>query len=267
MMNEPVWLNGAILPRSEARLDPLAQGLLFGAGVYDTLLLRHGAPVQLEEHLARLAHGAARLGLTAPSAAVVLGALAKLTAARPLTEARLRITLAAGPSGVSDGDITLITLTPLTPAKPSAALTITPWRRNENSPLAGMKATACAENLLAQRAARAAGFDEALFLNTAGELCEAAFANIFLVRQGRVLTPPLTSGCLPGVMRKTVLTLCQAGGIPAAETVLTPEDALHADELFVTSSLRGLQPVHRLDAAVFSVPGPITQNLQLLQRA
>ena len=263
-MTEAVWLNGALLPRSEARLDPLAHGFLFGAGVYDSLRLRGSVPVALGRHLRRLTDGAARLELIAPDEATVRRAVQELSAAHGLTEARIRITLAAG---VADETISLITLAPLSPVKASIALTLTPWRRNEHSPLAGIKFTACAENLLAQRAALAAGGDEAVFRNTAGHLCETAFANLFLVSSGKVLTPPLTSGCLPGITREIVLELCTAHGIPFSEQTLTADDAVTAEEMIVTSSLRGVQPVHRLDAVTFPAPGPVTQRLAALLAA
>ena len=265
MTDPAVWLNGALVPQSAARLDPLAQAFLTGLGVYDTLLLRAGHPVFLTKHLRRLADGAARLDLPVPEAAVVESAIAALVSAHGLTEGRVRITLGAGPSPpdrpAADENITLITLARLSPVKVSAALTITPFRRNEHSPLAGIKYTACAENVLAQRAAIAAGFDEALFLNTSGDVCEGAFSNVFLVCTGRVLTPPLTSGCLPGVMREVVLETCAARGIPAEEKPLAAASLREADEIFVTSSIRGIQPVHRLDGRMLAAPGRITAAL------
>ncbi len=263
-----VWLNGALMPQSAAGLDPLSHAVLMGVGVYDSVLVREGRPVLLERHLQRLANGAARLCLPLPDPATLTEAIASLIAAHGLGDCRLRITVGAGPSAsvqpAPDGNFTLITLAPLSPVKPGAALTVTPFRRNEHSPLAGIKFTACAENVLAQRAALAAGFDEALFLNTAGAVCEAAFSNIFLVSSGRVLTSSLASGCLPGVTREVVLELCASHGISAEEAILT-EAALHeADECFVTSSIRGIQPVHRLDDRVFDAPGKVTAVLKSL---
>ena len=265
MTDPPVWLNGVLVPQSAARLDPLAQGFLTGLGVYDSLRLRAGHPLFLTKHLRRITDGAARLGLPAPDAATVESAIASLAAAQGLTEGRVRITLGGGASPsvqpAAEGNIMLVTLAVLAPVKVSAALTVTPFRRNEHSPLAGIKYTACAENVLAQRAAIAAGFDEALFLNTAGEVCEGAFSNIFLVAGDRVLTPPLTSGCLPGVMREAVLELCAARGIPAEEKTLTAASLREADEVFVTSAIRGIQPVHRVDGRAFDAPGRITAAL------
>lgn len=269
MTDGPVWLNGALRPAAEAKVDALSQGFLQGAGVYDALLLLRGRPVAFEKHLRRLTDGALRLQLPPPDAATIHAAITALVDAHGLTEARVRITLGSGPSptvepGPEAGHITLITLAPLTPAKSSAALTLTPFRRNEHSPLAGIKYTSCAENLLAQRSALAAGFDEALFLNTAGDVCEGAFSNVFLVTAGRVVTPSLNSGCLPGVTREIVLELCAAHGIPSTESTLPAASLDEAEEIFVTSSIRGIQPVHRLDSRPFPGPGPRTQQLMAL---
>ena len=272
MTTDALWLHGALLPRATARLDPLAHGHLYGAGLYDTILLRHGVPVALDRHLLRLTRGAARLGLTAPDKDEVQRALAALSAAHGLHDGRLRITLSAGPSpnvhpAAPQENTVLITLAPLAPGKASAALTLTPFRRNEHSPLAGLKHTSCAENLLAQRAALTAGADEALFLNTAGQLCEGAFSNIFLITAGTVLTPPLESGCLPGITREIILELCAAHAIPCSPAPLPASGILTAGELFLTSSLRGVQPVHRLDDYPFPAPGPLTARLAALYAA
>lgn len=264
-MTDPVvWLNGGLAPESAARIDPRSQGFLCGMGVYDSLLLRGGRPVFLERHLRRLAAGAARLGLAVPDACDITAAVTALTAAHGLSEGRVRITLAAGASPTvqpADNNIMLITLSPLPPIKASAALTVTPFRRNQHSPLAGIKFTACADSILAQRAALAAGFDEAIFLNTAGDVCEGAFSNIFLVIAGKVLTPALASGCLAGVTREVVLELCAAHDLPAEERMLAAADLREAEEIFVTSSIRGVQPVHRLDEHSLAAPGRVTALL------
>jgi branched-chain amino acid aminotransferase len=266
---EVVWFNGSLRELADAKIDTLAHGLLYGAGVYDSLLLRRGVAVALDRHLARLTLGASRLGLTVPEVEIVRSAIGDLSSARGLSDGRVRITLAAGPSqsvrpGVPEGNIVIITLIPLLPAKSSAAITMAPFRRNEHGALTGTKHTACAENILAQRAALAAGFDEAVFLNTAGQLCEGAFSNVFLVREGRVLTPPLSSGCLPGVTREVVLELCRLHAIPCGEEELYAGDLGLADEIFLTSSIRGLQPVSRLEAQIYTVPGPVTGCLMAL---
>lgn len=260
-----VWLNGTLLPQSQARLDPMARGFLHGMGVYDALLLRRGVPVALEKHVARLTEGASRLGLTAPGVEELTRAISQVSRECGLPDARIRITVAAGPSPetVPPSDapqVCLVTASRITGAKPSATVVTSPWRRNEHSPLAGIKFTSCAESVLAQRAALAAGADEAIFLNTALALCEGAFSNVFIVRLGSVITPPISSGCLPGVTRDVVIDLCRRNGIPSREeTILdAPGDA---DEVFLTSSIRGIQPVSSFDGRHFQAPGRITQEL------
>jgi branched-chain amino acid aminotransferase len=253
-----VWLNGRLIPAAEAVVNVAAPALLCGMGVYDTLLLRRGTPLAFGQHLARLAQGAQRLALPAPDEPSLRAAIVALAEANRLADARVRITLGAG---AEEQPLALVTLTPLAPAKSAAALTLTPFRRNEHSPLAGIKYTACAENYLAQRAAQAAGFDEALFLNTAGHLCEGAFSNVFLAAAGRVLTPRLESGCLPGITRRIVLDLCAADGLAAAETDIVPGALETADEVFLTSSLRGVQPASRVGARRLPAPGPLTEKI------
>jgi branched-chain amino acid aminotransferase len=153
----------------------------------------------------------------------------------------------------------LVTATPVVASKPNSIVLTSSWRRNECSPLAGIKFTSCAENVLAQRAAIAAGADEAIFLNTRGHLCEGAFSNVFVVQSGTVLTPPLSSGCLPGVTREVVLELCQKRGIPCREEVLPcPAPDSEPDEVFLTSSIRGIQPISSWDGRCLPAPGGVT---------
>jgi branched-subunit amino acid aminotransferase/4-amino-4-deoxychorismate lyase len=130
--------------------------------------------------------------------------------------------------------------------------------RNERSPLSGIKCASYAENLIALDQARRAGADEALFFNTRGELCEAATANVFLVRDGNVLTPPLSSGCLPGTMRARVMAR-----IAVKEQPLTAADLAAAEEVFVTSATRGVVPVVKWDGRVLQA-GPVAAEVAQL---
>jgi branched-chain amino acid aminotransferase len=131
---------------------------------------------------------------------------------------------------------------------------ISPWPRNERGALAGLKCASYAENLLALDAARREGFEETLFFNTSGELCEAATANVFLVANGVVKTPPLASGCLPGVTRGLVLELAARDGIECEEAVMGPEDLAAADEVFLTSATRGPVAISRVTGLRLPAP-------------
>jgi branched-chain amino acid aminotransferase len=128
---------------------------------------------------------------------------------------------------------------------PTAAIATVPWVRNERSPIAGVKSTSYAENAVALASARSRGATEAVLANTVGSLCEGTGSNVFVVIDGEVLTPPLTSGALNGVTRQLVLEWCN-DVVPLREEALA-YDVLHtADEVFLTSSTRDVQPVVRL---------------------
>jgi len=132
-----------------------------------------------------------------------------------------------------------------------------PWRRNEHAPTAGAKTTSYADSVVALAAARRAGAHEVVMANTAGHLCECAAANLFVVLDDTLVTPSLASGCLPGVTRAIVL----ASGCGATEATIDAGELLRVTEAFVTSSLRGVQPVATIDGRSLgsTTPGPHTR--------
>lgn len=135
--------------------------------------------------------------------------------------------------------------------------------RHAASPLAGTKVTSWIFNVWTLQGAQQRGFDEALLVNERGEVAECTAANIFCAREGRVFTPPLTSGCLEGVTRGILLDIAPATGIPLEEKILRPEDLYSADEVFITSTNRSLLGVAEIEDHKFAgAPGPITQQLE-----
>lgn len=269
-MPESIWCNGVLIAADELRVSPFDRGLTVGLGLFETILAVDGRPVFLDRHLARHAVGCARLGWPAPDSAQVEQGIRDLLHANHLTtvSARVRLFQTAGSGPLADlsmgsGPLTLITAAPLTPGPETISLTLSSWVRNERSALAGLKCASYAENLLALAAAQATGFDEALFLNTREEVCETATANLFVVKDGTLRTPALSSGCLPGIARARVLEVARSQGIPTEEMTLYFEDLQAADELFLTSALRGIVPIIRLDDLWFS-PGSITLRLGLV---
>jgi len=138
-------------------------------------------------------------------------------------------------------------------------------RYNEHGALSGVKSTSYAENILAYRHAASAGADEAVLLNTSGNLCECSMSNIFLVKKGEVLTPALSSGCLPGVTRASLSFLCPEADITFKQCDLTEEDLFSADEIFITSTARGLQPAKMMGSST-SCPGELTKRLAAAYR-
>lgn len=265
-----LWCNGEWL--DAARFAPGARdrGWTLGLGLFETMLAVRGRVVFGERHLARLAAGCERLGWPVPwgDAPGLLEVAARLVAREGLGEcnARVRLSLSAGSGPLADlgagGDRLLwMAAAPLGPVPAGLAVAMSPWRRNEHGALAGLKCASYAENLVALDHARRAGFDEALFLNTAGNVCEAATANIFLLRDGVLRTPSLDSGCLPGVARAVMLEMARAAELPCAEGTLTTADLAAAEGIFLTSSTRGPVPVVRLEGRQLGAT-PLTDRLR-----
>jgi branched-chain amino acid aminotransferase len=136
---------------------------------------------------------------------------------------------------------------------------VVPWVRNERAATAGLKTTSYAENVVALAYAHERGALEAVFGNTRGELCEATGSNIFVVRDGVMLTPPLESGCLAGVTRELVVEWCLEEGLDVREQALPLGVLGVCDEVFITSSTKDVLPVQAVDSRTFEVPGPLTR--------
>jgi branched-chain amino acid aminotransferase len=134
---------------------------------------------------------------------------------------------------------------------------VSPWPRNELSAVKGLKCASYAENIIALQHAAGLGFEETVFLNTAGHVCEGATANVFLVKAGILVTPSLDSGCLPGITRAVVMELAHKLGIPCEERRVWAAELDAADEMFLTSSIRGVMAVSRFGGKTL-IPGPVT---------
>ena len=256
-MTWPVWLNGALVDPAEARVSVFDHGLTVGDGVFETLRTYERRPFALDRHLARLARSAGALSLPCPAAAVVRDAVAAVLSTSGDADVRLRITVTGGVaplgSGRGDGEPTMfVAAAPLDPVAPTATVATVPWTRNDGGATAGSKTTSYAENVVALARARSLGADEALLANTRGELCEGTGTNVFVVLDGRLLTPPLSSGCLAGVTREVVLDATDA-----EEAVIPMGDLERVDEMFLTSSTREVQPVTVLDGRALTA-GPVT---------
>ncbi len=250
------WVDG-VLSR-DPRVSVLDAGFTSGRGVFETLSVIDQVALRLERHLDRLALSAPRLGIDLPErAAVHAGVQAVLSGWGP-APGRLRITLTAG----TDRPTLAITLAPAPPPVTAMKVVTAPWVRNERSPLAGIKSTSYAENLLTLGWAHQRGADEALLADTRGYLSEGTFTNVFVVLEGRVLTPALACGCLPGIMRALVLEASAAAGCPAQEAELPLAVLAQAEEVFLTNSLRGVIPVGSLDGRPLPVLGRRTTEIQ-----
>ena len=149
------------------------------------------------------------------------------------------------------------------PAFPATAKVVTvDYPRNENGALAGIKTVSYGENVVALHEAKSRGGDEAIFGNTAGNLCEGTGTNLFLVREGKLITPPLASGCLAGVTRAIIIDVCGQVGIEVAEIDTPLSELEQAEEAFLTSTLRDVQPIELVNGkSLPAAPGPVTAKL------
>jgi branched-chain amino acid aminotransferase len=264
-----VWVDGALVGEHEARISPFDHGLLTGDGVFETLRVYRGEPYCWTRHYERLARSASGMGLAIPPSAGLKRAALDVIEANRLTDARLRITLTGGPSplGSERGRVTptLIIaaseLPPPGPAPPIEVITVA-WPRNERGALAGLKTISYGENVRALAQAKEAGAGEAIFPNTRGELCEGTGTNVFIVTSGVLRTPPEESGCLLGVTRALILELADRLSIRAEEVTLPISALATADEAFISSSTREVQPISAVDGHRLPVaPGPVTTLL------
>ena len=260
-MSEQVWLDGQLVDEEVALVPALGRGWTVGYGVFETLVAHHGTPFALTRHYQRLEDSAQVVGLAIPALATLRDGCEQVLEAncRGVPLARLRITIAQGRSE----PVVTITAVPTEPAAATAVVVFSPFRRNPNSALTGVKTTSYAENTLALAEAKVRGGDEGLLANTDGRLCEGTTTNVFVVRSGTLTTPPLSSGCLPGVTRGLVLEVAAREGIPTVEQDLPCEALVEAGEAFLTSSTREVQPIARVDRCPLPVaPGEITRQLQ-----
>ncbi|HEX7884789.1 MAG TPA: aminotransferase class IV [Phenylobacterium sp.] len=229
------------------------RGFTLGHGLFETVLWADEALVHWDAHLERLERGCRVLGLPLPDRERLrIAALVALDAAGSPLRAAVRVNWTAGsgdrgldPPATPEPRLTA-TAAAARPATESTTLAVAKVRRNDRSPTSRVKSLSYLDNVLARAEARAAGADEALMLNTAGEVACAAAANLFWVRHEEVFTPALDCGVLDGIMRRQVIAACHALGVPVQE-VYANLGRLAGAPMFITNSLVGVRPVARLD--------------------
>jgi branched-chain amino acid aminotransferase len=249
------WVNGQLTPAGQATLPLLDHGITVGDGVFEAMRIVDGQVFALTRHIRRMARSAAGLRLEFPGEEVIRRVVAEVVEANaerlngPVDV--VRVTLTAGRGAIGSGRLpgsrpSLFALVTAHDLEPATTTVITvPFTRNQTGALAGLKTTSYAENALALALAKDAGASEALFPNTEGRLTEGTGSNVFLVLDGRLVTPPLSDGALGGVTRDLLLDWTDA-----VEQSL-PMDALwQAEEVFVTSTGRNVQAVVAADGRV-----------------
>lgn len=242
------WVGDALVPREEARLSIDDFAVRYGAACFETMLARNGRMFRLDRHLDRLEGGLRLMGVTSPEREYVEQAVRETLRANALTEASVRLTVTAGSGGAPDLDAASAPEVVVTadayhpPSDVPVRLAVVSTRLDEHRPWRSAKVSQFLPYLLARQEARALGADDALMLDHAGHIAEAATANIFLLLDDALVTPSLECGPLPGVTREAVLELARAEGIPVAEGEFGLEALMGASVALLTSSL-GLRRV------------------------
>ncbi|WP_062464548.1 aminotransferase class IV [Demequina soli] len=270
-MTTLVWAGGLLRAEDEPIVSAQDHGWTVGDGVFETLEVVRGRAFALSRHLKRLAYSAARMGMAEIDAEAVREGVGEILAAGP-DSTRLRITVSTGrgPQATArgTGPHTIVVTATDGPRPAECRAVRVPWRRNERSPLAGVKSTSYAENVVMMEFARSRGADEALMANTHGHLCEGTGSNILIERGDEIVTPPLASGCLPGITRGLALEWGADAGLPIraaapGELEMSVLDEVLRGEAFaaVSSSTRRIQPLASLDGTAL-VAGPLLSGLR-----
>lgn len=269
MSNEVrIWVNGQIVGADKPALVALDHGITVGDGAFETCKIVDGEVFAADRHLARLDRTLAGLGLAgADRAHLQEGIDTVLSTGERIGFGRLRYTVTGGPGPLGsdrgdEGMSYIVTAAEVAPMAPTTAVATVPWTRNERAATAGLKTTSYAENVIALAHAKDKGGTEAIFANTRGELCEGTGSNIFVVVDGVVRTPPLDSGCLAGITRELAIEFGRSAGIEVVEEALPLSVLESADEAFLTSTTRDVQPIHAVDGRELAAPGPLTVQMQ-----
>ena len=253
-MHRFVLHNGEILDAHAKSLSAGQVGLLNGWGVFSTLRVAEGVPFAFERHWRRMHRDAEKLHVPFPQDREEMRAQClKLIEANAAWNATLRVMVVRNRGGLFEGpdlarDFDVLAFTKdLSPWGASVRLDIKAHARHSMCEFSGCKMLSWAPNLTWYEEARKSGFDEVVLLNEGGEVCECTSANIFAATKRpteiEVSTPPLSSGCLPGVTRELLLDVVRVPGIIVVERALKPENLERADQVFITSTTRDLLPV------------------------
>lgn len=280
-MTSFAYLNGRLVPETDAWVTIDDGGWLHGAGLFETMRAEHGRIFRLESHIARLRQSAE--ALLRPIAQEILPTPADFAALLERNElriARVRLTVSAGSmrgarrddaaDDADDGPALTVcaTVSPLGGYDAAAyragmGVVVSPYLLSPSDPLAAHKTTARLSRLLGLRAARAAGCDEALWFTTGHHLADGCVSNVFVVRGGVLKTPPVDTPVLPGIARGVVLELAADRDIEAQQCALTIDDVLDADEVFLTNAIMQVMPVVRVEKRSIKdgQVGPIASRL------
>ena len=280
-MGELVYINGELIPRRDAKISVFDRGYLYGYGLFETMRSYEGRVFALDRHLARLMRSGRQLALdVALDLTELERGVYRTLEDNKLSDARVRLTVTAGegerdllPPRSGKANVVIVAeklIVPLPEAyEKGLRAVVATTRRNSQSALSGVKSIGYLDSLVARHGAAAAGADEAILLNERGLVAECSTSNIFLVSKGRLLTPLVECGILPGVTRKIVMELANELKIPAVDAEMIRLDDLYkANEAFLTNSVIEIVPIVEVDGRSIGSgkPGEITQKLTAAYR-
>ncbi len=270
-----IYIDGTISGPDEAKVSVFDRGFLYGDSVYEVMRSSGGRLVDVERHLTRLQKSADALALKAPAAQEVREAIARTLASANNEESYLRVVVTRGSGEVGldtalAGRPTLIVI-----AKPLILPASELYERGIGVRLVNVQRTSAKavdpsvksgnylNNILALAEARGSGDDEAIMCDQGGRIAEGSSSNVFWVSEGALLTPSLAVGLLAGITRGRVLELAREAGISVQEGSFEPDELRQASEAFITSSIRGILPIARVDGETITtaIPGPVTGAL------
>jgi len=277
-MTVQVFIDGAVVGAEEAKVSVFDRGFLFGDSVYETMRTVRGRPVDLEAHLDRLERSAATIALPLPGRDQIEDAIAATlrAAANEESSIRLVVTRGRGEIGLATdlaGEPSLIVIVrPLVLPDDAlyqhgAKLAVVGVQRTPKRAVdPSIKSGNYLNNIMALAEARREGAHEAVMCDAHGRVAEGSTSNVFVIQGGVIVTPPIEVGLLPGITRSRVLALAAAAGIEVREHILTPDDLMGADEVFITSSIRGVLPIAEVSDRHMAAPGPLTRRIMDLYR-
>ncbi|MBE7501945.1 MAG: branched-chain-amino-acid transaminase [Verrucomicrobiales bacterium] len=272
-----VFVDGQYFDERQAKISVFDHGLLYGDGIFEGIRAYNGRVFKLKEHLDRLFWSAKALLLKIPmSHAALTAAVVETCRRNQVRDGYIRLlvtrgvgTLGLNPNRCKKPSIIIIAgtiqLYPRSFYEKGMEIVTVPTARNLHSALnPAIKSLNYLNNILAKIEANIAGVEEAIMLNAEGYVAECTGDNLFILKAGQLLTPPLSAGALYGITRGTVIELAREAGIPVSETNLTRYDVFNADECFLTGTGAEIVPVVKVDGRVIGTgrPGAVTRRLE-----
>jgi branched-subunit amino acid aminotransferase/4-amino-4-deoxychorismate lyase len=271
-MTEKVFLNDKLVDIDKAGVSVTDSGFLYGAGLFETMRSCNGVVFSLKDHLDRLFFSAGALSIKTYDRKYITDAIYKVLKANKLTDARLRLTITAGPMSESEEErkpTLLIAATKLQPYpaeyyKNGVLVVLCPFRQNTAEPVYGHKTTSYFSRMIGLQLAHQKRAAEALWFTVDNRLAEGCISNVFLVKDSALCTPPIGTPVLAGVARKTVCQIAFKNSIKLVEKSLYISDVLEADEIFLTNVIMQVMPVRAVEKHTVGdgKPGPETKKLQ-----